>query len=140
MEKVTEEIITTEVVDNEVKEEVKQVKEEVVSMEAAFASIKPSRDFKIGQVVTAKISSAKEKGITLSIKNAKKDDFELSEDEMLNPYNYEEYKNKIGDDIKVMVVGKNPLRFSEKAMEKLFKEEACLKNIKIKLLYFLVIL
>ncbi len=130
MEKVTEEIITTEVVDNEVKEEVKQVKEEVVSMEAAFASIKPSRDFRIGQVVTAKISSAKEKGITLSIKNAKKDDFELSEDEMLNPYNYEEYKNKIGDDIKVMVVGKNPLRFSEKAMEKLFKEEAEIEEIK----------
>ena len=133
MEKVTEEIVTTEVISSEIKEE-KKVSNEVVSakseMELAFANIKPSRDFKIGQVVTAKISSAKENGLTLSIKNAKKDDFELPQEEMLNPYNYEEYKDKIGESIRVMVVAKQPLKFSEKAMEKLMKEEAEIEEIR----------
>ena len=133
MEKVTEEIVTTEVIGSEIKEE-KQENNDVVSskseMELAFANIKPSRDFKIGQVVTAKISSARENGLTLSIKNAKKDDFELPQEEMLNPYNYEEYKNKVGESIRVMVVAKQPLKFSEKAMEKLMKEEAEIEEIK----------
>lgn len=133
MEKVTEEIVTTEVIGSEIKEE-KQENNDVVSskseMELAFANIKPSRDFKIGQVVTAKISSARENGLTLSIKNAKKDDFELPQEEMLNPYNYEDYKDKIGESIRVMVVAKQPLKFSEKAMEKLMKEEAEIEEIK----------
>lgn len=137
MEKITnEEIITTEIKDVEVSKQ-EQVKEEVVTkevsskseMEAAFANIKPSRDFKIGQIVTAKISSANDEGLTLSMKNAKKD-FDLPKDEMLSAYDKETFKEKIGEEIRVMVVGKNPLKFSEKAMEKVLKEEAEIAEIK----------
>ncbi len=139
MEKITtEEIITTEATVSEVSktEEVKEVKveatKEVASkseMEVAFANIKPSRDYKIGQIITARISSANDEGLTLSMKNAKKD-FDLPKDEMLSAYDKELYKNKIGEEIRVMVVGKNPLKFSEKAMEKVLKEEAEIEEIR----------
>ena len=169
MEKVTEEIVTTETVvgeeavapetaTTEVKQEsvvaetpVEEAKAEAAEgtaetennaetaeaedvsakseMEAAFDNIKPNRDFKIGQIITAKISSAKDDGLTLSMKNAKKD-FELPKDEMLGEYNKEDYKDKIGEEIRVMVVAKNPIKFSEKAMEKVLKEEAEIEEIR----------
>ena len=125
MEKVTEEIITNETV--ETAEEVKV--EQKSEMEVAFDNIKPNKDFHIGQIVTAKISSANESGLTLSMKNTKKD-FELPKDEMLNEYNKEDYKDKIGESIRVMVVAKNPIKFSEKAMDKVLKEEAEIEEIK----------
>lgn len=146
MENVTEEIITTETVqsddlkqENAAAEVVQAVAEDAAKatgtekkakseMETAFDSIKPSKDFRPGQVVTAKISSANENGLTLSLKNVKSD-FELPKDEMLNEYNVDEYKNKIGEEIRVMVTGKNPLRFSEKAMQKVLQEEADIKEI-----------
>ena len=136
MEKVTEEIITTEVIESDnKKEEVKEVAEKIEAkaakseMEAAFESIKPSKDFKIGQVVTAKISSANDLGLTLSMKYAKKD-FELPASELLNEYKKEDYSDKIGSEIRVMVVAKNPIKFSEKAMVKILKEEAEIEEIK----------
>lgn len=146
MENVTEEIITTETVKSEdLKEEVASTKETVAvtdketkevkkekkvksAMETAFDNIKPNKDFRPGQVVTAIISSANENGLTISLKNVKSD-FELAKEEMLNEYNAEDYKNKIGEEIRVMVIGKNPLRFSEKAMQKVLQEEAEVKEI-----------
>ncbi|MBE5749880.1 MAG: 4-hydroxy-3-methylbut-2-enyl diphosphate reductase [Clostridiales bacterium] len=140
MEKITEEIITTETVASEVQEEVKEVvetaavKEPVVAsekseMEKAFNNIKPSKDFRIGQVVSAYISSAKDDGLTLSLKNSKKD-FELPKDEILGEYNKDAYLDKIGQEMRVMVIAKNPLKFSEKSMEKVLKEEAEIEEIK----------
>ncbi|MBR4419407.1 MAG: 4-hydroxy-3-methylbut-2-enyl diphosphate reductase, partial [Clostridia bacterium] len=135
MEKVTEEIITTEVNVSESNEQAVEAIKEVApkavksEMEAAFDSIKPSKDFKIGQVITAKISSASDSGLTLSMKNAKKD-FELPASEMLNEYKKEDYADKVGQEIRVMVIGKNPIRFSEKAMAKVLKEEAEIEEIK----------
>ena len=150
MEKVTEEIITTEVVESEdlnkavetqvesttteevAKETKTEQKKEVPvksEMEKAFDSIKKSRDFKIGQILTAKISSATDSGLTLSMNNAKKD-FELPKEEILGEYNKADYLDKIGEDIRVMVIAKNPVKFSEKAMEKVLKEEAEIEEIK----------
>lgn len=141
MEKVTEEIVKAENAEVELdvsaKEPVetteKVVKKEKASeakdeMKAAFDNIK-TRDFKIGQVITAKISSAMDTGLTLSIKNTKKD-FELLAEEMINPYDKELFKDKIGEEVRVMVVSKNPLKFSEKAMERVLKEEAEILEIK----------
>ncbi len=133
----TEEIITTVVDDSkeevEAKAEVSEIAPKKASkkseMEAAFDSIKPSKDLKIGQIITAKISSASETGLTISMKNAKKD-FELPASELLCEYKKEDYDSKIGQDIRVMVIGKNPVRFSEKAMEKVLKEEAEIEEIR----------
>lgn len=132
MENVTEEIITTETVkceDSNKKAKAKAEKVVKSEMEAAFDNIRPSKDYRIGQVVSAKISSANEGGLTLSLKNAKKD-FELPKEEMLNEYNKDEYKDKIGEEIRVMVIAKNPVRFSEKAMQKVLAEEANIEEIR----------
>lgn len=145
MEKITEENVTTEVVESE---EIKAPATEAVpetdvvnevpaqednvsksEMEKAFEGIKKSRDFKVGQVVNAKISSATDSGLTLSMNNAKKD-FELPKDEILGDYDKAAYADKIGQDIRVMVVAKNPIKFSERAMEKVLKEEAEIEEIK----------
>ena len=56
--------------------------------------------------------------------------FELPKDELLGDYNKDEYTAKIGQDIRVMVVAKNPLKLSEKAMAKVLKEEGEIEEIK----------
>ncbi len=130
MENITEEIITTETV--EVQQE--EVKETVVSeqseMEKAFNKIKPNKDLRIGQIVSACIVSAKDDGLTLSLNNVKTDYFELPKEEILGDYNKEEYVARTGENIRVMVVAKNPLKLSEKAMAKVLQEEADIEEIK----------
>lgn len=132
VENVKEEVApVTETVAEEVKEE-KPVKTE---MEAAFDKIGKNKDFKINQIVHAKISSVSDNAITLSIKDSKKDDFEISKEELINEYS----KEDVGKDIRVMVVGKNPVKFSEKAMERVLKEEAEVEEIKNGKLFDVVI-
>ena len=129
MENITEEIITTETVESEVKE----VKAEVSAkseMEKAFDNIKPGKDLKIGQIVSAIITSAKDEGLTLSIKDAKRDDLSLPKAELLGDYDKNAWQEKVGQKIRVMVVAKNPIVFSEKAMENVLKEEAEIEEIK----------
>ncbi len=132
MENVTEEIITTETVEPSVQQEaVAEVKESAKSeMEKAFDNIRPGRDLKIGQIVSATITSAKDDGLTLSIKDAKRDDLSLPKEEIMGEYNKDAYQEKVGSKIRVMVIAKNPIVFSEKAMEKVLKEEAEIEEIK----------
>ena len=132
MENVTEEIITTETVEPAVQQEaVAEVKESAKSeMEKAFDNIRPGRDLKIGQIVSATITSAKDDGLTLSIKDAKRDDLSLPKEEIMGEYNKDAYQEKVGSKIRVMVIAKNPIVFSEKAMEKVLKEEAEIEEIK----------
>ena len=132
MEKVTEEIITTETLEavaEEVKEEVVEVKAEKSEMEKAFEGIKPSKNLHINQIVRATISSVNDDGLTISLKNIKSD-FELPKEELLEAFDKDAYKAKIGEEIRVMVVAKNPLKFSEKAMAKIIAEEAAVEEIK----------
>lgn len=154
MANVTEEIITTEIGDTEKepvapKMETAEVSNDTVveetpivsennqaanaksEMEKAFDNIKPTKDLRIGQIVKAKISSATDAGLTLSVNNAKVDNFELPKEELLTEnYNKEDYKDKIGETIRVMVIGKKPLKFSEKKMEGVLKEEAEIEEIR----------
>ena len=135
MENITEEIITTETVESEVKETVVEPAEVKANsakseMEKAFDNIRPGKDLKIGQIVTAIITSAKDDGLTLSIKDAKRDDLSLPKTEILGEYNKDAYQEKVGQKIRVMVVAKNPIVFSEKAMESVLKEEAEIEEIK----------
>ncbi len=127
MENITEEIITTETVESEVKATEVSAKSE---MEKAFDNIRPGKDLKIGQIVSAIITSAKDDGLTLSIKDAKRDDLSLPKAEILGDYDKTAWQEKVGQKIRVMVVAKNPIVFSEKAMEKVLKEEAEIEEIK----------
>ncbi len=130
MENITEEIITTETVESEVKkEEVKEVSAKS-EMERAFDNIRPDKNLNVGQIVTAIITSATDSGLTLSIKNAKRDDLALPKEEIMGEYSKEAYQEKIGEKIRVMVIAKQPIVFSEKAMESVLKEEAEIEEIK----------
>ena len=138
MENMTEEIITTETVASEVQQEevkapVETATEEVSAkseMEKAFDNIRPGKDLKIGQIVSAIVTSAKDDGLTLSIRDAKRDDLSLPKDEIMGEYSKEAYQEKVGSKIRVMVIAKNPIVFSEKAMESVLKEEAEIEQIK----------
>ncbi len=123
-------LVATEEVENKEAEVVEQTKapstkSQKTEMEKAFDNIGPSRDFRVGQIVTAKISSVQSACLTVSIKDTKKD-FEIQNEELLQVYD----KDAIGKTIRVMVVGKSPLKFSEKAMEKVLKEESEIEEIK----------
>ena len=114
-----------------VAQESKNEKMSKSEMELAFNKIKPSKDFKIGQIVRARISSATDAGLTLSVNNVKVDNFELPKEELLTEnYNKDDYKDRIGEEIRVMVLRKNPLVFSEKKMEGVLKEEAEVEEIR----------
>ncbi|MBQ9513484.1 MAG: 4-hydroxy-3-methylbut-2-enyl diphosphate reductase [Clostridia bacterium] len=127
MEKITEEVITNEI-DVDAKQDTPVEQKEVKSeMEKAFNSIKTNKNFRVKQVVTAKISSVKDEGLTISLKDIKSD-FELPKEELISDFVKENFK--VGDEIRVMVVGKNPMRFSEKAMAKILAEEAEIEEIK----------
>ena len=127
----TEEIMTTEVVANDAQQDAQPaVKPAKSEMEKAFDNIKPGKDLKIGQIVSAVITSAKDEGLTLSIKNAKRDDLSLPKDQILGEYSKDAYQEKVGQKIRVMVIAKNPIVFSEKAMESVLKEEAEIEEIK----------
>lgn len=100
-------------------------------MEAAFNKIKPSKDFRVGQIVRARISSATDAGLTLSVGSAKVDNFELPKEELMTDnYNKDDYKDKIGEEMRVMVIAKKPLVFSERKMEGVLKEEEEIEEIR----------
>lgn len=134
MQNITEEIITTETVESEVQQNAPVEKVTSVSekseFEKALDNIRPGKDLRIGQIVSATITSAKDDGLTLSIRDAKRDDLSLPKDEVMGEYTKEAYQSKVGEKIRVMVIAKNPIVFSEKAMEKVLKEEAEIEEIK----------
>ena len=125
MEKITtEETITTETVASEVQQEQKNTNSEVAvksEFEKAIDGMKASKDLRKGQIVSAVITSAKDEGLTLSIKGAKRDDLSLPKEEIIGEYDKANYKDKVGQKIRVMVIAKNPIVFSEKAMESVLK-------------------
>jgi 4-hydroxy-3-methylbut-2-enyl diphosphate reductase len=131
MENITEEIITTEtVVSEDLKEEAKEQMSTKSEMELAFDNIRPDKNLNVGQVVTAIITSANDNGLTLSIKNSKRDDLSLPKEEIMGEYSKEAYQEKVGEKIRVMVIAKQPIVFSEKALEGILKEEAEIEEIK----------
>ncbi len=134
MQNITEEIITTETVECEVQQNAPVEKAtasiEKSEFEKALDNIRPGKDLRIGQIVSATITSAKDDGLTLSIRDAKRDDLSLPKDEVMGEYSKEAYQSKVGEKIRVMVIAKNPIVFSEKAMEKVLKEEAEIEEIK----------
>ncbi len=123
MENITEEII----IENPTAIAEEQVETTKDEMKAAFENIKPSKDFRIGQIVSATVSSVNEDGLSISLNNSKKD-LELPKSEMINDCNADNYK--VGEAIRVMVIAKKPVKFSEKAMVKVLAEEAEIEEIK----------
>lgn len=100
------------------------------AMEEAVAKMdEQSTKFKRGQVITATISSATDEGLALYINNTKKEIVLPKEELIAETYNKEDYKEKVGEEIEVMIIGLNPVKLSEKAIAKLKEEEEAIKEI-----------
>ena len=114
-------------------EKAEEPKQEVAqdTMEAAIAMMdNKSQKFRLHQIITATISQAQDDGLALYIPNTKKEVL-LDKNEMLGEYKKEDFTDKVGDDIDVMVVALTPhLKLSQRAMEELQKEEAEIEEIK----------
>ena len=99
-------------------------------MEEAVAKMdEQSTKFRKGQLITATISSATDEGLALYINNTKKEIILPKEELITETYNKDDYKEKIGDEIEVMIIGLNPVKLSEKAIAKLKEEEEVVKTI-----------
>ncbi|MCI5837647.1 MAG: 4-hydroxy-3-methylbut-2-enyl diphosphate reductase [Christensenellaceae bacterium] len=99
-------------------------------MEEAVAKMdEQSTKFRKGQTITATISSATDEGLALYINNTKKEIVLPKEELITNAYNKDDYKDKIGEEIEVMIVGLNPVKLSEKAIAQLKEEEETIKSI-----------
>ena len=123
------EVTEVNATEQEIKVEEKAQKVEKYTMDEAMKKLdrKPAT-FKVGQILTVKISSALEEGLMVYIPNTKKE-IVLSKDEMIVVYNKADYADKIDSEIRVMVTKLNPVVLSEKAMVKILKEEAEIKEI-----------
>lgn len=114
-------------------EKAEEPKQEIAqdTMEAAIAMMdNKSQKFRLHQIITATISQAQDDGLALYIPNTKKEVL-LDKNEMLGEYKKEDFTDKVGDDIDVMVVALTPhLKLSQRAMEELQKEEAEIEEIK----------
>ena len=99
-------------------------------MEEAVAKMdEQSTKFRKGQTITATISSATDEGLALYINNTKKEIVLPKEELITEAYNKDDYKDKIGEEIEVMIVGLNPVKLSEKAIAQLKEEEETIKQI-----------
>ena len=99
-------------------------------MEEAVAKMdEQSTKFRKGQIITATISSATDEGLALYINNTKKEIVLPKEELVTENYNKDDYKDKIGEEIQVMIVGLNPVKLSQLAIEKLKEEEELVKKI-----------
>lgn len=99
-------------------------------MEEAVARMdEQSNKFRKGQTITATISSATDEGLALYINNTKKEIVLPKEELVTENYNKDDYKEKVGEEIEVMIIGLNPVKLSEKAIVAQKEEEEALKEI-----------
>ena len=117
----------TETVEETAAKEVNEAKKYTMDEEMKKLEKKP-RQFRIGQVITAKISSATDEGLAVYIPNTKKEIF-VDKNELILDYKKEDYADKIDHEIRLMVTKLNPVVLSEKAMVNVLKEEAEIKEI-----------
>ena len=99
-------------------------------MDEVVKNLEEQTKFKKGELVKATISSADDSGIAVLLPLAKKE-ITLDKDEVdCEVYNKDDYSDKLGEEIELMVLSINPVKLSQKAIKQLKEEEAMLADIK----------
>ena len=99
-------------------------------MDEVVKNLEEQTKFKKGELVKATISSADDSGIAVLLPLAKKEII-LDKDEVdCEVYNKDDYSDKLGEEIELMVLSINPVKLSQKAIKQLKEEEAMLADIK----------
>ncbi len=99
------------------------------SMEEVVAKMDNQTKFKKGQLITATISSANEEGVAVLLPLAKKEIILDKSEVDCEVYNKEDFTKKEGEEIKLMVVGINPVKLSQKMIKQIEEEEAAIAEI-----------
>ncbi len=110
------------------------LKMEMTEAKATMAEVVANMDnqqrFKKGQLITATISSADDKGVEVLLPNTKKEVL-LDKDQVdCEVYNKEDFAGKIGEEIELMVVAVSPrVVLSQKQIKAVKEEEAMLAEV-----------
>ena len=107
-----------------------ETKAQATMMEEVVANMDSRPKFKKGQLITATISSADDSGIKVLLPLAKTE-ITLEKDEVdCETYNKDDYTDKIGEEIELMVVAVTPrVILSQKSIKALKEEEAMIAEI-----------
>ncbi len=100
------------------------------TMEEVVANMDNQQRFKKGQLITATISSADDKGVEVLLPNTKKEVL-LDKDQVdCEVYNKDDFAGKIGEEIELMVVAVTPrVVLSQKQIKQVKEEEAMIADI-----------
>ena len=100
------------------------------TMAEVVANMDNQQRFKKGQLITATISSADDKGVEVLLPNTKKEVL-LDKDQVdCEVYNKEDFASKIGEEIELMVVAVTPrVVLSQKQIKQVKEEEAMLADV-----------
>ncbi len=99
-----------------------------LTMEEVVNGMDEQQKFKKGQLIQATVSAANDNGVAVLFGTAKKE-IEVSKDE-LDCETYDKNAYSVGDEIELMVVALNPVKFSQKQIKQLKEEEAMLEDVK----------
>ena len=99
-------------------------------MDEVVKNLEEQTKFKKGELVKATISSADDTGIAVLLPLAKKEIILDKEEVDCEVYSKDDYSDKIGEEIELMVLSINPVKLSQKAIKQLKEEEAMLADIK----------
>ena len=99
-------------------------------MDEVVKNLEEQTKFKKGELVKATISSADDSGIAVLLPLAKKEIILDKSEVDCEVYNKDDYSDKLGEEIELMVLSINPVKLSQKAIKQLKEEEAMLADIK----------
>ena len=99
-------------------------------MDEVVKNLEEQAKFKKGELVKATISSADDTGIAVLLPLAKKEIILDKEEVDCEVYNKDDYSNKLGEEIELMVMSINPVKLSQKSIKQLKEEEAMLADVK----------
>ena len=99
-------------------------------MDEVVKNLEEQTKFKKGELVKATISSADDTGIAVLLPLAKKEIILDKEEVDCEVYSKDDYSDKIGEEIELMVLSINPVKLSQKAIKQLKEEEAMLADVK----------
>ena len=103
---------------------------ENLNMEDIVNQMDATQNFKQGEIITGIIANATNEGVYILLPNAKKEILLPKEEVIAEEYNANEFNAKLGEEIEVIVLAKNPLKLSQKAIAQMKEEEALLPAIK----------
>ncbi len=100
----------------------------LTGMAQVVAAMDNEEGYKKNQIISVRIVSAKDEGIVVS--GSQKTDITVPKEDLdCETYSREEWAAKVGEEIEVMVVAKNPVKLSQKMVKKYKEEEALLSKI-----------